>query len=62
MTNMPKSSSGRVVAEIDPELKAALYSVLALERRTLTQWLTQQAHEYVRGARKLAEKPRGSGS
>lgn len=48
ISHMPRSPSGRVVVEIDPELKAELYSVLALERLTLRAWLTREASAYVR--------------
>jgi hypothetical protein len=40
---MARGTSGRIVAEIDPELKASLYEALARERMTLKDWLIRQA-------------------
>ncbi len=35
---MAIGESGRIVLEIDPELKRKLYSTLALENKTLKEW------------------------
>ena len=45
---MPKGDSGRVVIEINPELKKQLYSVLALEQKTLKDWFIEQGIEYLK--------------
>lgn len=42
---MAQGRSGRVVIEIDPELKRRLYAVLAIRMLTLKDWFTQQAGE-----------------
>ena len=44
---MPRGASGRVVVEIEPELKGRLHATLALERRTLKEWFVEQASDYV---------------
>ena len=45
---MSKSESGRIVLEIDPQLKKQLYSFLALEDKTLKDWFSEKAGSYVR--------------
>lgn len=44
---MAKSDSGRIVLEIDPGLKKALYSVLAHEQQTLKHWFMNKANEHI---------------
>jgi hypothetical protein len=44
---MPKGSSGRVVVEVDPDLKRRLYSALAIESSTLKDWFIDAAKQYV---------------
>lgn len=44
---MARGSSGRVVVEIDPQLKRRLYAALAAESLTLKDWFTQRAEEQV---------------
>lgn len=39
--------SGRVVIEMDPELKKALHAALAARGLTLKQWFVLQAEEYL---------------
>ena len=46
---MPAGASGRVVVEIDVELKRRLYSVLARRGMTMKAWLTAAASDYIRG-------------
>jgi len=43
-----KGDSGRIVLEVDPTLKKQLYSILALEQKTLKDWLIQQAEQHVK--------------
>lgn len=45
---MSKSESGRLVLEIDPELKRKLYAVLALEQKTLKEWFIESSSSYVK--------------
>jgi hypothetical protein len=44
---MSKSESGRVVIEIDPEMKRYLYSALALDQQTLKEWFVNNAKVYI---------------
>jgi hypothetical protein len=44
---MPKGQSGRVVVEVDPDLKRRLYSALAIENSTLKDWFIDAARQYV---------------
>jgi len=44
---MPKGESGRVVVEVEPNLKRRLYSALAMENSTLKQWFIDLATQYV---------------
>jgi hypothetical protein len=42
-----KGDSGRVVVELDPELKRQLYSALAKEGVTLKQWFINLAKVHI---------------
>lgn len=44
---MSIGSSGRVVLEIDPDLKKELYSSLALDGINMKQWFLMKADEYL---------------
>jgi antitoxin component of RelBE/YafQ-DinJ toxin-antitoxin module len=44
---MSIGSSGRIVIEIDPELKRELYSVLTREGLTLKDWFVRNAAGFV---------------
>jgi hypothetical protein len=44
---MPIGSSGRIVVEVDPELKRRLYSALALDQRNLKDWFVAVAEGYI---------------
>jgi len=44
---MAVGESGRIVLEIDPELKRKLYSVLALENKTLKDWFIGLAVQHI---------------
>jgi hypothetical protein len=53
--------SGRIVVEIEPELKRRLYSELAQEGLTLKTWLIGQAERYISDRRQpllFAAEPR----
>ncbi|MFW1954495.1 hypothetical protein ACG91D_02685 [Acinetobacter guillouiae] len=44
---MAKGESGRIVLEVDPQLKKALYSILAHEQQTLKNWFTDKANKHI---------------
>jgi hypothetical protein len=44
---MAIGESGRIVLEIEPELKRKLYSTLALENKTLKAWFIGVAEQHV---------------
>ena len=44
---MTRGVGGRIVLEIDPELKKALYSELAKDGLTLKGWFVRAAAEFV---------------
>ncbi len=44
---MAKSGSGRIVAELEPSLKRKLYSALAMENKTLKEWIIERAELYL---------------
>ncbi|NHB97418.1 hypothetical protein [Photorhabdus stackebrandtii] len=44
---MAKGESGRIVLEVDPELKKTLYSVLAHEQQTLKDWFVDKAQKHI---------------
>ncbi len=50
---MARSTSGRIVIEIEPEFKQMLHAALALNGRTLKDWFLEHAHEYVQNASQL---------
>lgn len=45
--HMAIGGSGRIVLEIDPELKRRLYSMLALENKTLKEWFVALAVQHI---------------
>jgi len=51
---MAKGNSGRIVIEIDPELKSELYSILAREGKTLKEWFILQANSYLQNNSQLS--------
>ncbi|MCU8009939.1 hypothetical protein L5M11_20785 [Shewanella sp. SM87] len=44
---MAKGESGRIVLEVEPELKKALYSILAMEQKTLKDWFVDKAQKHI---------------
>lgn len=46
-----KGDSGRIVLEVNPTLKKQLYSILALEQKTLKDWFIQQAEQHIEDKR-----------
>jgi hypothetical protein len=45
---MPVGHSGRIVIEIDPELKQELHATLSKEGVSLKQWFLDNAEQYLR--------------
>ena len=54
---MSRSSSGRIVVEVDPALKKRLHAALSLDGITLKDWFRQQAEAYLAGHQGLAQEP-----
>ena len=48
---MSRGPSGRIVVEVEPQLKRALYAELSLNGLTFKDWLVSQAEEYIRDSR-----------
>lgn len=44
---MPKGPSGRLVIEVEPAFKHALYRVLKAQDRTLKDWFVQAAQDHI---------------
>ncbi|TXK93549.1 hypothetical protein BMR10_15530 [Methylococcaceae bacterium CS4] len=44
---MSIGKSGRIVIEIDPDLKKKLYSELSLQGLSLKEWFVESAHQYL---------------
>jgi hypothetical protein len=51
VTFMPRSESGRVVIELDPEFKKELYSALKDDDSNLKTWFVERAMDYVEDKR-----------
>jgi hypothetical protein len=47
VTCMPRSDSGRVVIDLDPEFKKELYSALREDDSNLKNWFIEKARHYV---------------
>lgn len=50
---MSVGPSGRIVVEVEPELKRELHSVLVKDGQTLKDWFVAQAKNYVEGHQQL---------
>lgn len=44
---MAKGDSGRIVVELEPSVKRQLYSSLALENKTLKDWMIERIEQYI---------------
>jgi hypothetical protein len=44
---MPVGTSGRIVIEVDPELKQQLYAALHQDGMTLKDWFQKNLHAYL---------------
>ena len=51
---MPHGTSGRIVIEIDPELKAQLYQALGREGVSLKAWFLRHAEAYLYDGEQLS--------
>lgn len=47
-TCMAKGESGRIVIEVEPQLKKALYAILAMEQQTLKDWFVNKAQKHIK--------------
>lgn len=51
---MSIGSSGRIVIEIDPDLKQDLYAVLEKDGLNLKQWFLENARQYLKDRSQLS--------
>lgn len=54
---MAKGPSGRIVIEVDPELKEELYSALKKEELTLKDWFLKNADVFLSGRSQMSLLP-----
>ena len=54
---MPIGSSGRIVIEVDPELKQALHLALRINGSNLKEWFVAKAGEYLDSSDPQSELP-----
>jgi hypothetical protein len=54
---MAKGNSGRIVIEIDPEIKHELYDALHKEGSTLKQWFLKNAEVFLKNKGQLSLLP-----
>lgn len=50
---MARSSSGRIVIEIDPEMKDELYQQLNKENLSLKSWFLEHVDDFLKGRQQL---------
>lgn len=50
---MSIGNSGRIVIEVEPEVKRQLYSTLAREGMTLKDWFLREAQSYMKTATQI---------
>lgn len=51
---MSVGPSGRIVVEVEPELKRELHSALVKDGQTLKEWFVTQAKNYIDGHQQLS--------
>ena len=56
---MPQGLSGRIVLEVDPDLKRRLYSVLAREGLTMKGWFVDAVGSYLARYTEVSLAPPG---
>lgn len=59
--DLVKGDSGRIVIEVDPDLKRRLYSALAMKNLTLKQWFIGLAEQHLSAqavSSSLARRPK----
>ena len=54
---MARGKSGRIVLEIDPDLKRRLYSALESQQQTMKDWFVKEAQSVVYGAKESSAEP-----
>ena len=54
---MPIGSSGRIVIEVEPELKRALHHALRLQGTNLKEWFVEQAESLLAANQEQLEIP-----
>ena len=47
ITSVARGLSGRIVVEVDPDLKLELYTALTFEGLTLKAWFVEEAQNYI---------------
>lgn len=58
--HMARGESGRIVIEVEPEIKRRLYSALALSDSTLKDWFLKTAADFCAESVQPSLFPRGS--
>ena len=58
---MPRGKSGRIVVEVDEDLKGRLHATLALDGLTVKEWFVERAEHYVDSRAALAVRRKGAG-
>ena len=48
VTYMARGESGRIVIEVDPDLKGELYNALTFQGLTLKAWFVREAQRHIR--------------
>ncbi len=56
---MSRSPSGRIVIEIEPEVKQRLHALLALQGTTLKSWFLERVDDYMQYAEEVDQLPLG---
>lgn len=54
---MAKGSSGRIVIEVDPDLKSELYDALGKEDMTLKEWFLANTNKFLKDRSQLSLLP-----
>jgi len=58
---MPVGRSGRIVVELDPDLKRRLHARLRSEGRDFKGWLLERVQDYLGAPQEKEQAPRGPG-